>query len=176
MENSQKVILRRLTLNDEEAFLKAQGTWDSNSGFMFAQGFQNGMKFSDYIELLNANERGERLPSGYVPTTVLCAFVGSDLVGRLSIRHTLNDFLLKIGGHIGYGVVPSFRRKGYAKSMLALSLPIAKSLGINRALVTCDDNNIGSIKTIESCRGIFENKVEVEEGKPLKRRYWIDIE
>ncbi len=133
------------------------------------------MDFSQYLELLEANEKGERLPPGYVPATLLCGFVGSDMVGRLSIRHNLNDFLLNIGGHIGYGVVPAYRRKGYAKEMLTQALPISKSIGINNVLLTCDDNNLGSIKTIESCGGKLENNVEAGIGKPLKRRYWIDI-
>lgn len=176
MENRhQNLILRKFTSKDEASFLAACNFWDSSSGFLFAQGFEQGMDFASYLDLLDANEKGERLPFGYVSATVLCAFVGDDLVGRLTIRHTLNEFLLKVGGHIGYGVVPGFRRKGYAKSMLALSLPIAKSLGINQVLVTCDDDNVGSIKTIESCGGRLENKVEVAEGKPLKRRYWIHI-
>lgn len=169
------MIFRKLTIKDEKAFLAAHKAWDANPGFQFFQGYESGMNFSDYLDLLNANERGERLPAGYVPATILCGFVGDDLVGRLAIRHTLNDFLLKIGGHIGYGVVPEFRRKGYAKAMLTLSLPIAKQLGIHKVLVTCDDDNIGSIKTIEACNGILENKIEVSEGKPLKRRYWISL-
>jgi predicted acetyltransferase len=59
--------------------------------------------------------------------------------------------------------------------MLAMALPMAKELGILRVLVTCDDNNLGSIKTIEANGGRLENKVEVGEGKPLKRRYWIEL-
>jgi predicted acetyltransferase len=109
-----------------------------------------------------------------VPDTSLFGFVDGKIVGRLAIRHRLNDFLLKIGGHIGYGVVPQFRRCGFAKNMLRLSLPIAYDLGIKRVLLTCDDDNIGSIKTIEANGGVLENVVPVGEGKSLKRRYWID--
>lgn len=97
-------------------------------------------------------------------------------MGRLAIRHSLNDFLLKIGGHIGYGVVPQFRRMGYAKKMLELALPIAKELGVTKVLLTCDDNNLGSIKTIEANGGQLENTVASGDGKPLKRRYWIDLD
>lgn len=110
-----------------------------------------------------------------MPDTSLFGFVGNVIIGRLAIRHRLNDFLLKVGGHIGYGVLPPFRKNGYAKRMLSLSLPIAKELGIVKALVTCDDNNIGSIKTIEANGGKLENKVSVGTDKPLKRRYWIHL-
>lgn len=172
-ETASKLILRRLNIQDEKEFLEAVNSWDSNPGFIFAAGFTPGMKFSDYLELLEANEKGERLPQGYVPATVLCGFIGNQVVGRLSIRHQLNEFLQKIGGHIGYGVLPQFRRNGYAKEMLSQSLGIVKNLGINKALITCDDDNVGSFKTIEACGGVLENKVEVGPGKPLKRRYWI---
>jgi predicted acetyltransferase len=172
---STSLVLRRLTLKDESAFIAALNSWDSSPGFMFAQHFEPGMNFSDYINKLKANERGEQLLPGYVAATILCGFVGNDLVGRLSIRHSLTDFLLKFGGHIGYGVVPQFRQKGYAKEMLRQALPVAKGLGIQKALITCDDNNIGSLKTIEAHGGILENKLEVEPGKPLKRRYWIEL-
>jgi predicted acetyltransferase len=175
MTSSKDLILRSLTLKDENAFVAAVDSWDLAPGFIFAFGYEPGMKFSDYLELVDANTRGERLPEGYVPVTALCGFVGKDIVGRVSIRHELNDFLSKIGGHIGYGVVPEFRKKGYAKEMLAQTLPVAKKIGIKKALLTCDDDNIGSIKTIEAHGGIFENKIDPGNGRPLKRRYWINL-
>ncbi len=171
---NNNLILRSLKQNDEDAFIEALNSWDSSSGFLFAQGFEVGMNFSDYIELLEANKKGQRLPQGYVPASIFCAFVGTEIVGRLAVRHELNDFLLKVGGHIGYGVVPKFRKMGYAKQMLSLAIPIAEALGIKQALVTCDDDNIASVKTIEGCGGILENKLDLGAGKALKRRYWID--
>jgi predicted acetyltransferase len=172
---TDSLILRRLSREDEAVFLEAYNAWDASAGFMFAQGYEPGMGFLDYVELLTANERGELLPQGFVAATTLCGFVGKNLVGRLAIRHELNDFLFKIGGHIGYGVVPGFRRMGYAKQMLAQALPIARELKLSKVLVTCDDDNIGSIKTIEACCGVLENKIDAGPGKPLKRRYWIDL-
>ncbi|MEQ1664297.1 MAG: GNAT family N-acetyltransferase [Bdellovibrionales bacterium] len=169
-----KLIMRRLELQDEEAFFKALKQWDANSGFMFALGFQPGMKFSEYIDRLKLNEAGEQLPEGYVPDTSLSGFMDDVIVGRIAIRHRLNEFLLKIGGHIGYGVLPQFRGLGYAKQMLTQSLKVADKMSIKRVLVTCDDNNIGSIKTIEYCGGVLENKIDQGESKPLKRRYWIE--
>ena len=145
----------------------------AHNGFNFAQGFDPRKKFSEYLEFLAAQERGECLPEGYVPMSVFCAFVGDEIVGRLSIRHALNDFLFNIGGHIGYAVVPEFRRKGYATAMLRSSLSYARELGIEKALVTCDDTNVGSFKTIAKCGGEFENLSSAGEGKVPKRRYWI---
>lgn len=158
----EKLVLRKLNVNDKAAFINALSLWDFSSGFTWVRGYDPGMDFLDYIELLRSFEIAEDLPEGYVPDTALFGFVGAEIVGRLSIRHTLNDFLLKIGGHIGYGVLPPFRRKGYAKEMLRLSLPVAKELGIKRALVTCDETNLGSIKVIESNGGVLENTVFVD--------------
>ncbi len=95
----QQLIVRRLQVSDEHSFLTATATWD------FAEGFhwdtpKAGQSFSDFVTLLEQNEQGMNLPSGYVPATVLYAFLGNNLVARASIRHELNDFLRKIAGHI----------------------------------------------------------------------------
>src|SRR4030095_9707363 len=95
-----------------------------------------------------------------VSTTFLLAFVATRIVGRVSIRHSLNAFLERVGGHIGYVVVPEFRRRGYATTILRLCVQIARGeLGSKRILVTCDDDNIGSIRTIERNGGILENVI-----------------
>ena len=95
------------------------------------------------------------------------------VLGAVHIRHRLNERLLFCGGHIGYGVRPSERRKGYAEAMLSLALPEAEKLGIDRALVTCDKSNTGSARTILHCGGVLENEV-LEDGKPVQR-YWIQL-
>jgi predicted acetyltransferase len=105
----------------------------------------------------------------------LFAFKGKRIVGRVSIRHRLNDVLLRIGGHIGYVVVPEFRRQGHATAILRLALEFAHdTLGHERVLVTCDDDNIGSIKTIQNNGGVLEDVVSGSDLEKPKRRYWID--
>ena len=101
------------------------------------------------------------------------AFAGETLVGRVSIRHVLSEFLLKLGGHIGYGVLPAFRGQGYAREILRLSLPLARELGIERALLTCDENNIPSARVIEANGGVLEDIVEHGPGLPRRKRYWV---
>ena len=91
------------------------------------------------------------------------------LVGFLHMRHTLNDYLLDRGGHVGYGIRPTRRREGHARRALALALEALRDLGVDRALVTCDDDNEASARTIRSCGGVLE---DVRDGTC---RYWIDL-
>lgn len=98
----------------------------------------------------------------------------STLVGAIQIRHHIqHPKLIETGGHIGYGICPGERRKGYATRMLALALPEARKIGLSRLLVTCQDANVGSWKVIESNGGVFERSTF--DGSELVRRYWIDI-
>jgi predicted acetyltransferase len=87
--------------------------------------------------------------------------------GRVSIRHRLTDHLREIGGHIGYDIRPSARQRGHATAMFAAALPVARSLGITRALLTCDEDNIASRKVIEANGGVLEDK------SSGKLRYWV---
>lgn len=96
------------------------------------------------------------------------------VLGAVNIRHELNDFLLERGGHIGYGIRPSERKKGYAAMLLSLALEQAQTLGIRNVLVTCDKDNIASAKTIIANGGILESEV-IAEGIPIQR-YWIENE
>ena len=113
-------------------------------------------------------------PDGYVNSTTFLAVIQVKVVGMISIRHYLNDALLNKGGHIGYGVRPSERGKGYATKMLALALEESRTLGIDRVLVTCDKGNIGSAKTILKNGGVLENEITEEDGN-VHQRYWIDV-
>lgn len=138
-------------------------------------GFLRKQNFDDWLNDCLKWRKGENLPEGYVPSTQYICIRKSDnkLVGMLQIRHTLSPFLLKLGGHIGDSVVPDERRKGYATEMLSLGLKKAKKLGINKVLVTCKSENIGSEKQILNNGGMLENEVEVD-GQKFKR-FWITL-
>lgn len=114
--------------------------------------------------------------SGLVPESILWLIDDDRFVGRVSIRHHLNERLLQFGGHIGYEIRPTKRLMGYGKTILRLGLIEAKKVGITRALVTCDDTNIGSAKIIEANGGVMENIVLLAGRSVPTRRYWIDIE
>jgi predicted acetyltransferase len=164
--------LRPLLPGDEEAFLAAHEAM-AREDFAFGLGYQPGQPWSDYLAQLERQRCGIALPPGLVPATFLVAEVDRELVGRSSIRHELNDFLRREGGHIGYGVLPEHRRRGDATEMLRQSLVVARAVGVDRVLVTCDDDNIGSATVIERCGGVLHSVIGCEDGIP-KRRYWID--
>jgi predicted acetyltransferase len=168
--------LRRPRLDEEDEVMRAHRATTPGVP-RFLHHFQEGMPFQRYLQVLDEQERGVDLPPGQVPSTFLFAFVDHRIVGRVSIRHRLTDVLTHAGGHIGYVVVPEFRRRGYATAMLRLALVIARDrLGLDRVLISCDDDNVGSIRTIERNGGILEDiVVDPASGTPT-RRYWIDTQ
>ena len=112
---------------------------------------------------------------GLVPdSTYFCLDVERDIiVGAVNIRHYLNEGLMQYGGHIGDGVRPSERRKGIATRMISLALDECKRLGINRVLMVCNKDNIGSAKSIRNNGGVLEN--EVESDGIIVQRFWIKL-
>ncbi|WP_239491040.1 GNAT family N-acetyltransferase [Luteitalea sp. TBR-22] len=169
-----RLVLRRPRLQDEAELLRAHAATSLDVP-TFLHLYQDGMSMPQYLDALAARERGEHLGVGQVPSTFLFAFVGRRVVGRVSLRHELTPALERVAGHIGYAVVPEFRRRGYATEMLRQALDLARmQLGLSRVLVTCDDDNIGSIRVIEKNGGVLENIIEGTELRAPKRRYWID--
>ncbi|NLB48506.1 MAG: GNAT family N-acetyltransferase [Erysipelotrichia bacterium] len=96
------------------------------------------------------------------------------LLGAINIRHYLSEYLLHYGGHIGCGIRPSERRKGYATLMIIMALIECKKLGINRVLMVCNKDNIGSVKSILNNGGLLENETVDLKGNTIQR-YWINI-
>jgi predicted acetyltransferase len=167
------LVLRVPWPSEEAEFLRAHRA-TSPSAPNFLHDYDEGMPFARYLEVLAERARGEHLPANHVPSTFLFAFAGTRIVGRVAIRHALTPYLERLGGHIGYVVVPEHRRQGHATEMLRQSLQIARArLGLARVLVTCDDDNVGSIRTIEKNGGVLESIVTGPDGAPPKRRYWI---
>jgi predicted acetyltransferase len=124
--------------------------------------------FAEYVRWLCAQalESSPR-PEGHVPSTTLWWVAGTDYLGRIAIRHRLTPRLRDGGGHIGYDVRPSARRRGHATAMLRAALPMARQLNVDSALVTCDADNIGSRMVIERNGGILED----QRGDLL--RFWV---
>ncbi|MCR5332980.1 MAG: GNAT family N-acetyltransferase [Bacilli bacterium] len=127
--------------------------------------------FDYYLENLELKEA----KNGKVPDSTFFALdiERNIFVGAINIRHYLNERLLLNGGHIGDGVRPSERRKGYATEIIRLGLIECKKLGITKVLMVCDKDNIGSRKSILNNGGVLENEIEVD-GE-IEQRYWIDL-
>jgi predicted acetyltransferase len=172
--STERLELRMLRTEDEWSFRKAIKEFGRETpSWQFAFGFDESVAFSNYVKQLEGHSRGVGVPESFVPNTFFVGVVDGVVVGRLSLRHSLNDSLARVGGHIGYGVVPSQRRRGYATEMLRQAIPICAALGIGRALITCDEHNIGSCKVVEACGGIFEGIIDCPESGVPKRRYWL---
>lgn len=136
-------------------------------------------EFERYCDWMTFNERNrswDTVRHGWVPGETFFAVRESDgcIVGLINLRYSLSDYLLCAGGHVGYSVRPQERRKGYASEMLRQGLEIFKSKGIDRVLVTCDENNPASAGVIKNNGGVLENRVWDEEDGTWTQRYWIE--
>lgn len=129
--------------------------------------------FDNYLADLIAEET--IISEGWMPaTTFFCLDEERNIfVGAVNIRHYLNESLLLNGGHIGDGVRPSERRKGIATAMIGLALKECRRMGIEKVLMVCDKENIGSAKSIRNNGGVLENEVVVD--GVTEQRYWIEL-
>ncbi len=140
-----------------------------------AAGLESCETYGEWLAAVRDNASEATVRTGLVPATTLLALDADagTLVGMIDIRHRLNAHLLAVGGHIGYSVRESCRRRGYAKRMLALALDRCHGLGLNRVLITCDRLNAASARTILANGGVMENEVS-QDGR-VTQRYWIDL-
>lgn len=164
------IVLRSPRREDEAEVRAAQAEMDAEGfDFMLAE---NAESWLEYLREVDLSRRGEKLAPGRVPATMLLAVAGDQIIGRVHIRHALTPSLLRVGGHIGYAVRPAHRRQGYATEILNQGLHVLDRLGVPAVLVTCDDDNAASIRTIVANGGVLEN-TEMRSGEVPKRRYWI---
>jgi predicted acetyltransferase len=171
MKEHPAVLLRPLEVSDEKPAMQAHEELARDDfEFVFVR---PGEAWPAYLKRVESERLGLDLPDGWVPATFLVAEVDGQVVGRVSIRHDLNAHLAQFGGHIGYGVRPGSRRRGYATDILRQSLAVAASIGLDRVLVTCDVDNLGSATVIERCGGVLENVVPGPDGSGSTCRYWV---
>jgi predicted acetyltransferase len=133
--------------------------------------------FRGYVLKLNDNAKGIGVLEGWVPSyTYWLTNKEDEILGVVRIRTSLdNEFVRKFAGHIGYDIAPLSRRKGYGNNLLKLALQKAAMINLDRVLITCDVDNIGSKRIIESNGGIFESEIFKEEKNKQLRRYWIAL-
>lgn len=163
------------TLSMEKEYVDYITEWEATEEKIVPNAAKrDSMSFKELINKWKEYESESIYEKGLVPSSIYFLMDEYKIIyGVIDIRHELNDYLLRYGGHIGYGIRPSQRTKGYASQMLTLALPIVKELGISKALITCDKNNTGSAKTIMNNGGILEN--EVINGDEITQRYWIEL-
>lgn len=131
--------------------------------------------FPAYLRGLLDGARGIGLSPGRAPHSTFWLASGRRLLGRSSLRHHLTPELEDEGGHVGYDVRPSERLKGYGKLILRLTLAEARKLGLDRALLTCDTDNVASAKVIEGNGGRLKDQSVSKRSGKLISRYWIKL-
>ena len=139
-------------------------------------GLRNAETFEEWYSTFCDNLKEDTVREGLVPATTYMA-ISTDagrLIGMIDIRHRLNEYLLNFGGHIGYSVRKSERQQGYATEMLELALIECVKLKIKKVLITCDKENVASVKTMINNGAKLEN--EIPEGNRITQRYWINID
>jgi predicted acetyltransferase len=156
----------------DEAAARAAHRAMTAEGFPFLLSYEPHLSWTTWLEEIDRLRRGEDLPPDRVRSDFLAADVDGELVGRVSIRYVLNDWLAREGGHIGYAVLPRHRRRGYATELLAQAVERAHADGVAPLLVVCDDDNVGSARVIERCGGVLEGTATTDDGSRI-RRYWI---
>jgi predicted acetyltransferase len=167
---STALTLRPPTASDEQLCLAANAEFES---FPFLLLWNRALAWTRYLELLDGLRTGAEVPEGLVHSDFLLAEVDGEIVGRVSIRYELNELLAEMGGHVGYGVRPAYRRRGFATEILHQSLERIRAAGIEHVLVVCDDDNVGSATVIERCGGVLESVVTPDDASAPFRRYWI---
>lgn len=162
------------------SYLEARTEGYADSSIPMDDQAQAGLEqLAEHLAGLNAPNRGARWADApdapAVPFAHLWMVSDRAFVGRVSVRYALTDKLLRSGGHIGYEIRPAYRSRGLGHRALKLGIEHLEARGISAFLLTCRDDNVGSIRIIEAAGGVLENVVAHPDipGKTL-RRYWIN--
>ncbi|BCJ40235.1 acetyltransferase [Actinoplanes ianthinogenes] len=167
------------TVRLRESWLESRDEWGAGvhqdgAGLRPGVELDTPEQFAAWVDgLVTAADHRVPAPEGWVHCTFRWIVEGDRYLGAIALRHELNEFLLRAGGHIGYGVRPSARRRGLASWALGEMLGTARERGLSRVLITCNVTNEASARTIERHGGVLEDVRETELGS--LKRYWIDL-
>ncbi|WP_207797265.1 GNAT family N-acetyltransferase [Arthrobacter glacialis] len=160
------------------SWVEAKGEWpdghQDGSGIRPGDRFETTKDFEAWIKRLTMPADPAMLFSGVqVNTSRFWIVEHETYLGAIELRHVLTPIMLEAVGHIGYNIRPTARGRGIATWALKAILPHARSMGLTRVLLTCDEQNLPSARTIEKNGGVLEDIRSTEIG--VKRRYWIDL-
>lgn len=158
---------KKQAMEFREDFIIAGETMNGGGALMTAETYEQ------WLQHLARNSNPETRDPGRVANSTFFAIDGFTIVGIINLRHHLTPELLKTSGHVGYSIAPSQQGKGYATRMLSLLLPYAKTLAIDKLLVTCFADNPASARVIEKNGGMLEGEVPYKDT--IMRRYWITL-
>jgi predicted acetyltransferase len=159
--------------NCKDSFLEALGEYHVEQRFLAWDAAAIAADFPAFVASLR---RGETEPKeGKVPESIFWLVEDKTYIGRINLRHQLNDDLRRIGGNLGYDIRPSMRQRGYGNLICKLGLDEARKLGLERVMLTCDEDNPASRKIIEGNGGVLESSEVVHRPGVLCLRYWIDL-
>lgn len=170
--NRENCKLVELSAELKDKFLEMAREYRSVGEDRYSFGLENFEKLLDELEMYRT---GENLPEGHVSSNTFFLLDGEKLIGSGGLRHALSASLAVYGGHIGYNVRPSERRKGYGSLIMDLTLEKARAIGLERVFITCDTDNIASSKIIENHGGRLENRMFYEPVEKLISQYWIEL-
>ena len=157
-----------------QSYIEAGKEYEQNNITSFAFDYKNENVFKKFDNM----RKGINLKPGRVPATTYWLIDKGEFIGELTLRHHLNESLLRYAGNIGYGIRCSKWRMGYGTKILELGLIKARKMGLDKVLITCDDDNLGSSGVIENNGGVLENIIEnIIDGKKIHtKRYWITLQ
>ena len=166
------IVIREIELSDEKEFVRFENRYKAECGnelVPFSLNPRN-LSYADFFaELVRLKDKAT-CPEGYVPATYYLMYHDGKIVGAINLRRGDNESILNRAGHIGYGVAPWERNKGYATQGLKLCLNEARKAGFHRVLLTSDLDNAASQRVIAKCGGIFEREND------NKKLFWINLD
>ncbi|TFB21744.1 GNAT family N-acetyltransferase [Filobacillus milosensis] len=170
-----KVRLTKPRLELEQQFYEYMEEWAHYKEKVVPTILRNaGNSYPDFVQNVQKASEGQVLEGWVANSTYFLIDENNNILGSCNLRHDLNQKLLEIGGHCGYGVRPTERGKGYATEILKQSLDILRGIGIKRALITCNDDNIASRKVILNNDGVQDESF-TEEDDTIVNRFWINL-